>query len=328
MKALVTGASGFIGSHIVDILLEKKFEVTCLLRKSSKTEWLDKKNVIIKYIDFDDHQLLVETMRGAEYVFHSAGLNFAKNKDDYFKINTLGTKKILLACYENKSTIKRFVYISSQTASGPSKSLEEAIDERSESKPITMYGKSKKLAEDEVRNYKDKLPFTILKPTAVFGPRDKAIYSLFKMMYYGFASHVGCNKKYLSLIFVEDLARGIVEAALSDNTIDETYFLSNAEFYNWDYISGVFKKQMNKKLYFKIKIPDFIVLLVGQINGFLSKTFSYSTPFDYDKAIDFTQKYWTCSAEKANRDFGFKQHYSFEDAVKKTYNWYKEHNWL
>lgn len=328
MKALVTGATGFIGSHVADKLIERGFDLKCIMRKSSKNKWLNSDKAEFIAIDYDDKKSLIEAIQDVDYVFHIAGLNFANKKGEYQLVNTLGTKRIIEAAYESGQDLKRFVYVSSQTATGPSQSLDNPVNEDTERNPITAYGLSKKLAEDEVMSYRGKVPFTILKPPAVLGPRDTAVYGLFKMMYIGFAGHIGLKKKYVSLIHSEDLSRGIVEAALSDNTIDKTYFLANDEFVDWDYISEVFKVQMNKSFYLKLKVPDPIVLTVGAISGFIFELFGGQAKFNYDKAIDFTRTYWTCSSERAKRDFGFEQKVPFDIGVRETFLWYKQNKWL
>lgn len=328
MKALVTGATGFIGSHVAEKLIANGFEVRCLTRKSSNNKWLDSKSVEFVVADFQDKPGLMNAVEGMDYIFHIAGLNFANKRGDFNNVNTLGTKNLIDAVHEVGYPIKRFVYLSSQTATGPSESLEKPINEDTPRNPITAYGLSKKLAEDEVLAYAGKLPFTILKPPAVIGPRDTAIYGFFKMMHLGFAGLIGLNKKYISLIHSEDLSNGIVAAALSDKAIDQTYFLANDNFYHWDYIADVFKNQMDKSFYLKVKIPDTIVLALGAITGFSYELFGKQAKFNYDKAIDFTRKYWTCSSEKAKRDFDFKQTVSFENGIKQTFQWYKQHKWL
>jgi nucleoside-diphosphate-sugar epimerase len=328
LKALVTGASGFIGSHVADVLAKTGIKVVAVLRKSSKTKWLENKGFEFVYTDNYESSDFINAVKNVNYVFHVAGLNFAKRKDDYYKVNTLGTRSMLESVYKHNPNIRRFVYIGSQTATGPSSSFNHPVDEDSPLKPVTDYGRSKKLAEESVMSYFDKLPYTIIKPPAVFGPRDTAIYSLFRMMYFGFAAHIGLNKKYISLIHSHDLARGTVEAALSENAVNQTYFLTNDKFYDWDYISDVFKVQMNKSFYIKLKVPDPIVLTVGAINGFLWDMFGRQAKFDYNKAIDFTREFWTCKSDKAKRDFGFQQTLSFNDAVRTTFEWYKFHKWL
>lgn len=328
MKALVTGATGFIGSHVAEMLGNDGFDVVCLMRKSSKNKWLDDSKYKFVEADISNKNSLKNILKDVDYVFHVAGLNFAKNKDDYQKVNYLGTNNLLEAVYEFSPNIKRFVYVSSQTASGPAESLAHPTTEESLRKPVTAYGLSKKLGEDAVLSYKGKLPVTILKPPAVFGPRDTAIFSLFQLMNFGLAAHFGLSRKYVSLIHVTDLARGIVQAARSEATVNETYFLTNDEFYHWDYISHVFKVQLNKLFYMKIKIPDPVVMSIGILNEKIFGLFGVHPKFDRDKAIDFTRQFWICSADKAKRDFDFRQHLSFEDAVKLTFEWYKENKWL
>lgn len=328
MKALVTGVSGFIGSHVAERILSEGFDVRCLMRKSSQNKWLDKSKYDFVIANFDDKEGLKKALKDVDYVFHVAGLNFAKNKDDYQRTNTIGTRQLIEAVYENQVNLRRFLYVSSLTATGPSLTKDNPVNEESPRNPVTAYGLSKKLAEDEVILYKGKVPFTIIKPPAVIGPRDTAIFSIFKIMYLGFAAHIGLNKKYISLIHSTDLANGIVEAALSENTIDQSYMLTNDEFHNWDYISDIFKSQMNKSFYIKVKIPDSVVMALGRTLEFTYGLFGKHPMLDTDKAIDITRNFWTCTADKAKRDFGFRQTISFEDGVKNTFEWYKKHKWL
>ncbi|MBX3044208.1 MAG: NAD(P)-dependent oxidoreductase [Candidatus Kapabacteria bacterium] len=328
MKALVTGATGFIGSHIADKLSSEGFEVRCMVRNPNNIKWLKNKGYEIVEGNFENKENLKIAVEGVDYIFHVAGLNFAKNKKDFQIVNTLGTQMLLNAAYDYNPGLKRFVYMGSQTATGPSPDFEHPVDEESPRNPITSYGLSKKLAEDEVMAFKGKIPYTIIKPPAVFGPRDTAIYGLFKMMYFGFAAHMGMSKKYISLIFVDDLVKGTVQAALCPVAVDNTYFLTNDKFYDWDYISDVFKAQMNKSFYFKVKVPEPVVRAVGISSEFLFGLFGVHPKFDKDKSKDFICQYWTCKADKAKRDFGFKQNYTFNEAVKLTFDWYKENKWL
>jgi nucleoside-diphosphate-sugar epimerase len=328
LKALVTGATGFIGSHIAETLLKSGFDVRILARKSSNTKWLDHDKYEIFHADFDDSSSLRNALIGVDYVYHVAGLNFAKNKDDFKNVNTLGTLKLLETIANNDINLKRFVYVSSQTATGPSPSLENPVNELSPRKPVTTYGLSKKMAEDHIISFGEIIPYTIIKPPAVLGPRDTAIFNLFRMMYFGFAAHIGLSPKYISMIHVGDLSRGVVMASIAEIAVNQTYFMANKEFYNWDYISDVFKVQMNRKFYFKIKVPDPIVMTFGSINGFIGGLFNKQPKFDYDKAIDFTQKFWTCSSDKAFNELGFKAEISFEDGIKDTFEWYKSNKWL
>lgn len=329
MKALVTGSTGFIGSHITDKLLKKGFQIRCLIRKGSNTRWIPKhKNIEIYEGDFFNSESLKSAVEDVNYVFHSAGLNFSKNKNDYHIVNTLGTKALAESVVKYSSNFERFVYIGSLTASGPSSSLTNPKTEDMERNPVTAYGLSKKNAEDEIIKLTGKLPFTIIKPPAVYGPRDTAIFEIIRMMHYGFAVHIGFNDKYISVIFVEDLANAVTDIINYEKTLNQSYFIADDNYYNWNYISDVFKKVMNKSFYIKLKVPDSLTKGIGKSLENIYAIFGKHPKFDYDKGLDFTQQYWTCSVEKAKNDFGFRTRYSFEESMKITYEWYKQNKWI
>jgi len=328
LKALVTGATGFIGSHVADLLLEKGFDVRCIIRKTSNLQWLKDKPVEIIEASLDDKESLKGAVDGVDYIFHVAGLTFARNFDEFLKGNRDGTKNLLDATIENAPGIKRFLFVSSLTVSGPSKSLDEPVDEATQCNPITSYGKSKKAAEDEVIKYIDKLPLTVIRPPAVFGPRDTAIFSVFKAIKMGIGTMVGLKPKHLSLIHSTDLARGIVDAALSENTVGETYFVSSEKFYTWNELIPIIAKQMDKKFVIKLKLPHFVVLASAGLSEFFGRFASKPPVFNYEKGIDFIQDYWICSIDKAKKDFGFRQQVSVEEGIKETINWYIKHDWL
>lgn len=332
MKALVTGATGFIGSQVVDYLLERGYEVVCTVRKTSKTRWLDGKPVELVEASLSDIEALKKAILGGgkpvDYVFHIAGLTAAKNDDIFMKVNRDGVKNMLRAIDESGVKLKRYLHCSSLTVSGPAKSLEEPITEDMPYNPITGYGRSKKAGEDEVRKYMNKFPVTIVRPHAVYGPRDEDIYGIFKAMKMGLGTMIGCKPKYVSLVHSFDLARGIIDAAESPNTIGEAYNLASEHPYTWDEVMPAMKAALHKKIYVPVHIPHFLVLSLAWISGEAAKLAPKPWVFNYDKGIDFIQKYWIASSEKAKRDFGYKQTISLEEGMKITADWYKEHKWL
>ncbi|MDA3842979.1 MAG: NAD-dependent epimerase/dehydratase family protein [Candidatus Kapabacteria bacterium] len=328
MKALVTGATGFIGSHLADLLHERGLEVRCIARKKSNMRWLKDKPYEIVRASLDDPEALAEAVKGVDYVFHIAGVTFAKDYDEFLKGNRDGTLNLLRAVEEHNPGIKRFLFMSSQTVAGPSVSLDNPVDETSECKPLTSYGKSKKAAEDQVLKFKDKFPITIIRASAVFGPRDEEIFKIFKAAQMGVGTIVGFKPKYLSLIQSGDLVRGCVDAAFSDNTIGETYFISSDEFYTWPQLIEVIREAVGKKYIFKIRLPHIVVLTAAAISQILG-TFSKKPPvFNYEKGVDFIQNYWICSVDKAKKDFGYKQELTIEDSIREAIDWYKENKWL
>ncbi len=327
MKALVTGATGFIGSHVADKLLAKGYDVRCIVRKSSNLRWLKDKPIELVEASLSDKESLKKAVKDIDIVFHVAGLTFAKNYDEFLKGNRDGTRNLIEAVSEVSPNVKRFLHVSSQTVAGPSKSLELPKTEEMDSTPITSYGKSKKAAEEEVLKYKGKIPFTIVRAPAVYGPRDTAIFDIFKIAKYGLGTMIGFDKKYVSLIHSDDLTRGMIEAAESNNTVNETYFVSSEEFYTWDRVLPVIGKAFGKGM-LKIKIPHAVVLTLAGISEFFGKFSSKPPVFNYEKGIDFIQTYWTCSVEKARKDFGYRQKLSLEEGIQDTVNWYKENKWL
>lgn len=328
MKVLVTGATGFIGSHVADKLLEKGYDVRCIARKSSNLRWLEGKNIEIVSASLDDKQSLADAVRGVDYIYHIAGLTFARNYDEFLKGNRDATRNLLEAAREHAPNLKRFLFVSSQTVVGPSKSFDEPINEETPCKPLTSYGKSKKAAEDEVLKFKGIIPFTIVRAPAVYGPRDTAIYDIFKTVKMGLGTMIGFDDKYISLIHSDDLSRGIIQAAESEASLNKTYFISSEEFYTWKQLISVIAEQMGKKFVLKIRLPHPLVLAVAGISEFFGKFSSKPPVFNYEKGIDFIQTYWTCSTESAVKDFGYHQQMTIEAGMKNTIQWYKENKWL
>lgn len=327
MKAFVTGATGFIGSHVADILSEKGMDVRCAVRKTSNLRWVDGKGYDLVETDFNDPDSVKKAVAGCDYVFHVGGQTYGRDLDDFLRGNRDVTLRMLEAAAENPN-LKRFLHVSSQTVAGPAESLDKPIDETMPCKPITAYGKSKLAGEAEVAKFADKFPSTIVRLPAIFGPRDTAIFDFFKTVNKGLGALIGMNKKYLSLLHSSDAARGCVEAALSDNTVGETYFVSSEKFYSWDFLVDEIKNALGGKFVLKLRTPEFVVLGAARISEFFGKFSSKPPVFNYEKGLDFIQDYWICSTEKAMRDFGYRQKTPIEEGLRDAIDWYKKNGWL
>lgn len=324
--SVVTGANGFVGSHLVDYLLEKGDEIHCIVRKSSNLRWLEGKNVTIHDSGLFDKDGLKIILKGVDYLYHVAGVVKAKTVDGYFKGNVETTKNLLDAVLEVAPNIKRVLIVSSQTASGPSR-LNFPVNEDTFTNPITTYGRSKVAQEELTRTYMDKLPITIVRPPAIYGDRDTEIYLVFKTYKQGLMTLVGFNQKELSIIYVKDLVQGIYFAATSEIAKGETYFISSKEFYNWSQIGEVIKKTMGKGA-INLRLPHFLVYIVAAFAQFFSMFSSKPATFNLEKARDFVQEAWTCDTTKAQKDLGFVEKYSLEEGMKATIDWYKKEKWL
>lgn len=326
MNILVTGGTGFIGSHVVEILLKQNYHVRCLVRKSSNLQWLESLPVELVYGNFDDMDSLRAAVAGTDVIIHLAGVVAAKDREGFFRGNVTATNNLLAAVLKYSTGIKRFLHVSSLTAVGPGKNG-KPVDETSIPQPITTYGESKLAAEKTVLSYADKFPVTIVRPPAVYGPRDTATLSFFQSVQKGLIPLVGFSPKKVSLIYVDDLADGIVNAALSKDTEGKIYFLGSENIYNWQQIGTVAARVVGRKT-LTVRIPEFLVMAIAGISGFISKFKKKPSVLNYEKGKDMVADNWTCSVESAKRDFGYRQKVSLEEGIKNTLDWYREHGWL
>jgi dihydroflavonol-4-reductase len=326
MKAFITGATGFVGSHLADRLLEKGYDVFCLIRKSSNLQWLKGKNVRLVEGDLFSNDLLAATIKDMDYIFHVAGVVKSKDKAGFEKGNYLATKNLLELTLKNNPNIKKFIHISSGAVCGPNPD-DSPINEEYEPKPKTTYGITKKMAEDEVIKFKNQFPVVIIRPPAVFGPRDTEIFIYFKTFSGGLNSVIGFKEKYLSLIYVDDLVNGIILSAEKETVSGSIYFICSDKEYNWNEIGNVTSKLLEKKA-IKLRIPHWLVYTVGAIAQFFSVFSKKAATLNLEKCFDITRKKWVFSNEKAKKELGFKEQYSLEESFGKTIDWYKEMKWL
>ena len=326
MRSLVTGGSGFIGSHLVELLLARGHTVRCLVRRTSDLKWL--KGLPVEYIygDLFDAEVLCRAVDAADYVYHSAGLTKAKKKEEYYRANTLGTQNLLEAVLTSTPRIKRFVLISSQTAAGPSNG-KTPVTEETPPHPITTYGKSKLRAEQECLKLRERVSTTIVRPPVVYGPRDKDVFEFFHTMSRGLQPMVGMREKYVSFIHAEDLVRGIVMAAESPNAVGSTYFVANKGFYGWREVGEITRRVLGTKA-LRIRIPEFGVYGVAAFAEFFALFSKKPALINFEKARDMVQDYWTCDGSKAERDFGFHAEISLEEGIRDAVEWYRSSGWL
>ena len=324
--AVVTGANGFVGSHLVDYLLETGHEVRCLVRKSSNLKWLDGKNVKIFDCGLLDIEGMSKAFHGADYIYHVAGVVKSKTPEGYFKGNVDTTHALLEAALLNSATIKRILIVSSQTVVGPSNN-EIPVNELTECKPITTYGRSKLAQEQLAKSYMDRLSITICRAPAVYGERDTEIFIFFQTFNRGLMTTIGLDKKVVSLIHVRDLVEGFHLACINEKSKGETYFVSSEKYYTWDEVGKVTSQVMNKKP-LKVAVPHFIVYSVAAIAQFLSMFSSKPATLNLEKARDITQHAWICDTKKAMDDFGYKQKISIKAGVKRTVDWYRKMKWI
>ena len=328
MKVLITGATGFVGSHVVDVLLERGHEVFFIARSTSNMRWLDGKSVTRVEGSLFDVESLRHAVTGMDALIHVAGLTAAKNEAEFRRGNLDATQNLIDAVRAYNPGLQRFVHTSSLTVCGPAPSLEQPrTEDHDDLRPLTAYGRTKKLAEDAVRAASD-IPWTIVRPPAVYGPRDAAILSFFQAVHKGLATLIGFGDSRVSLVHARDLARGIVLAMEAPAAHQQTYFITSDEFYSWPQIVDVTKTAMSKSFVLPLRLPHALVLGIAGTVGFFGKLSGKPPVLDYEKGLDLIQPYWICSSDKARRELGYTQEVSLEDGIRETVQWYREYKWL
>ncbi len=325
--ALVTGGTGFVGSHTIELLLQRGFDVRCLVRRSRQgLGWIEGFPIKIIRVSYLDVDMLRDALQGAEYVFHIAGVTKAKDQRQYHNGNVLTTKNLLEAA-SGISTIKKFSYVSSLAAVGPSPDG-TLLSEDAPAHPITSYGVSKLEAETVCELHSSRVPIVILRPPAVYGPRDQDLLEIFRWVKRGIKPVFGTNQKTLSLIYGPELARALVDATIAENTKGETYFVADPSVYRLtdviDEVAGIFGRRKTTTVQF----PAPILYTLAGISELVSALRSAPALLNVEKARDLLQASWVCSPKKLEEHIGFKNQVTLRDGLTRMIKWYEEFGWL
>lgn len=320
MKALVTGATGFIGSHLVGALVREGFDVACLVRSTSKLNYIEDLHVTLVKGDCTEKESLPEAVKGVDYVFHLAGLTKACSEDDYFKTNVKGTENIVNAVLEFNPGIKRFVCLSSLAAAGPCFDG-SPLKEDCKTMPVSVYGRTKLEGEKIAYGCRGKLPVTIIRPPVVYGPRDRDLLVFFKMVKSGIIPYWG--KCWYSFLYVEDLINGIILSALSKDAEGEIFFMSDGNIYSSDEIIDAISDAVQRRP-LKLRVPGFIMPVLAVI----SEKAKGVNIINRDKIREMKYSQWTCDTSKAISMLKFEPRVKIKEGAKWTADWYRIHQWL
>ncbi|MFP4056139.1 MAG: NAD-dependent epimerase/dehydratase family protein [Candidatus Brocadiia bacterium] len=320
----MTGATGFVGSHLVERLCREGVEVACLVRPTSRLAWLEGLEVETRTAPLEEADALAEAVAGADVVFHAAGLTRARAAKDYMAVNAAGTRRLLAAVERSAPGLRRFVYVSSLAAAGPTP-WAEPLDESAEPRPHDAYGASKLAAEQAVLGAG--LPGCVVRPPAVYGPRDRNLLPLFRMAQrLGLAPVIGSRAKEVSLVHAADLASCLWLAATSEAAAGETYFVGSGT-HRWTDVIAALAAALGRRVR-GLRVPAFAARLAGEL-GELRWTLT-GTPqiLCRRKVRDLLQPRWTCSWAKAERELGYRAAVPLAEGMAHTAAWYAEQGWL
>lgn len=323
-KVLITGASGFVGYHLIEEAINNNLEVFAGIRKSSEIGHLKNFDIQYRYPDFQNIESLQEDFAANkyQYVIHAAGLTKARLPAEYEQINAEYTRNIAMAAAAGN--VKKFILIGSLAAVGPLEDITETITEQTIPHPVTSYGRSKLHAEQLLRDIKN-LNYTILRPTGVYGPRDRDIFIFFKQLTRGIEPYIGRKSQKFSFIYVADLAQAAIKALYNGD--GETFNLSDGRFYD-RYELGKITKDVLHLAPLKFHLPVSFVRVVAFIAEKYSSLNKKASALNVEKLNELTAVNWNCNIEKARKELGYLPRYDLAAGVAETLNWYKVNNWL
>ena len=323
---LVTGGTGFVGSHLVELLISRGYEVACLARDPDRLRWIAGLPVRVVQGDCSRPGSLPAAVRDAAVVYHVAGLTKAFRSRDYYEVNQQGTRNLLEACARHAPGLRNFVLVSSQAAAGPSLDG-RPIQENDAPHPVTDYGRSKLLAEEEALRYKDRFPVVILRPSAVYGPRDTDVLELFKMASKGIILDLAGGERFMNWCFVRDLAETLLAAGERPVPTGSRYFVaeersySATEFHDALLRTGCVRARV-------IRLPIAMGYAVGLLSEAAGALRGKATIMNRQKVREAVQRAWTCDVSRTRNELGFTSQTGLEDGLTATWKWYRDASWV
>ncbi|OFZ78803.1 MAG: hypothetical protein A2583_09755 [Bdellovibrionales bacterium RIFOXYD1_FULL_53_11] len=331
MRALVTGASGFVGSTLAKELVSRGIEVVALMRRTSGASNLED----IKYTRAEgslfDRDSLARAMTDVDLVFHAAGVTTALDESGFMLNNADGTRNVAEAAAHAGARLKRVVYISSLAAGGPSSRAAPRTETDGDA-PVSAYGRSKLQGEVELLKHKDRYGVAIIRPPIVYGPRDKAVFSLIKMLAHGLMPLMrgssGDGKKYYSTIHASDLARMIADAGITAQIPSgEVFYACSNNATSYEQILDAAAHALGTRP-LKFTIPMPLVTAAAYALSAVAKITRKPGALGVDKLNEFRPDCWTCSNGKARSALGFRPAFEIGNGMHDTIAWYRKKGWL
>jgi dihydroflavonol-4-reductase len=325
MRAVVTGATGFVGSHLAERLVAEGADLTCLVRPTSPLGWLRPLPVTLREVSLLDSEELRAAVAGADVVFHVAGRIRASRVDDFYRDNVEATRALVQACADAAPAVRRLIVVSSQAAAGPAPP-ERPAREDDPPNPLSDYGRSKLLAEQAAQELGDRVEVVIVRPPTIYGPRDAALLSLFRLIRWRIAPRLPSNPV-ISIVHVADLVDLLWRAASAPAARGRIYFAAQEPAASFDELVRLVGQALRGPP-LQLPVPAPLLLAGGALSGALNRLRHDPRPFDLAKAREMLRSGWVCSAERAREELGWRPRISHADGLVDTAAWYRRHGWL
>ncbi|MCF0160636.1 MAG: NAD(P)-dependent oxidoreductase [Bacteroidaceae bacterium] len=340
---LITGASGFIGSFLVEEALKRGFETWAGVRKSSSLKYLQDNHIHLINLDFSSIDALssqlgkhVEKHGKWDIILHCAGVTKCNNSSDFIRYNYQATVNLIVALREQGMRPDQFIYISSLSIFGPIHEtpqengenglLYKPITEEDEPQPNTAYGQSKVRTERYLKSLVD-YPYLIYRPTGVYGPRERDYFLMAKSIKQHIDFSVGYQKQEITFVYVKDLVQAIF-LGIEKGVTRREYFVSDGQVYESRAFSDLLQKELGNPWVLHIKAPLWVLKTICTVGGFLGKITKQPIALNPDKYCIMKQRNWQCDIQPLRDELGYEPQYPLERGVKEAVAWYKENSWL
>lgn len=328
MRILLTGGSGFLGSHVAEQLDQRGADVRALVRPTSDTRFLERlANVTLLPGALSDKASLLAATEGVDGVIHAAGLVKARRPADFRRTNEQGTANLLDAVKQSAPEIGRFVLVSSLAVMGPAEDG-QPVPASASPNPVTHYGWSKHGAEQVARAEAGALPITIIRPPMIYGPRDRELLPFFKSVQLGVLPLTGSVSSRLSAIYAADCAAACIDALEANVPSGAAYFVEDGHLETLGGLIGHIESALGRRAWLRVPVPRFLMYgaaigseLYGRIGG-------RAVMLTRDKLNELLAPHWVCDSTQAQAALGWKPRISFEEGTRITGAWYRREGWL
>ena len=345
---LVTGASGFIGSFIIEEGLRLGHDMWAGMRKTSSKSYLSDPHTHFAELDLSNPQRLQQQLlaykeqmggKGWDYVVHAAGATKSLHEEGFFRVNTQGTIHLVEALRATGMVPRRFVFVSSLSIFGaireqpvrkPSPGnpwIYHPIMLTDEPHPNTAYGRSKLEAEHYLRAQQD-FPYTILRPTGVYGPREKDYFLMAKSIVEHVDFAVGYRPQEITFVYVMDVVQAVFKCMDAPAALGKAYFLSDGQVYNSRTYSDLLQKHLGNPWLLRIKAPLWLLRIICAFGTLAARITGRMSALNNDKYHILRQRNWQCETAPASKDFGYEPQWDLERGVAASVQWYRQQGWL
>jgi nucleoside-diphosphate-sugar epimerase len=329
MKILITGASGFIGSFIVEEALRRGMDTWAAVRKSSSRSFLQDGRIHVIELNLSSEEQLTAQLKNHQfdYVVHAAGVTKCLHREDFFRVNTEGTQHLVRALQSTQHALQRFVYISSLSIMGAIREQQpyQEIREDDMPQPNTAYGLSKLAAEQWLSE--QRIPYVILRPTGVYGPRERDYFMMAKSIKAHTDFAVGFRRQDITFVYVTDVVQAVF-LALDKGVTGRRYFLSDGDVYQSSTFSDLLRKELGNPWWIRITAPIWLLRVITFCGEYIGRLTGKVTALNNDKYYIMRQRNWRCDIEPARRELGYEPQVKLAEGVHRSIQWYKENKWL